>query len=112
MAYNFLVENNDDIRRFFEGDDSYIPTSEIVYLHTRPLLRPNFITEVEDLIVKVAAKVAKFKVQGKPIQDFERYAIELGVAVGKGVDQKSAKTIALALRNVRNLCLELDKNLK
>ncbi len=109
--YSFLIKDNEQIANFLGGDDSYIPTSEISYLHSRPLIRPNFITEIGDLIDKVGSKVEKAKLSGKPIDDLTSIALELGFAMGKPMDAEVAKQIAFSLRKVYKLCLDLDSKL-
>lgn len=109
--YSFLIKDNQQIANFLKGDDSYIPSSEISYLHDRPLIRPNFITEIGDLISKVAGKIQVAKLTGKPISDLGDLAVELGIAMGKPMNDEIAKQVAFSLRKVYKLCLDLDSKL-
>lgn len=97
---SFLIEENQAIAKFLEGDDSYIPISEFTYLHDRPLLRPNFITQIEDLVNKVGAKIQKAKLTGKPIEHLQSIAIQLGTQMDGPMTSTKADKVVRALRDL------------
>jgi hypothetical protein len=109
---NFTIEENEAIRNFLNGDDSYVPTSEILYLHSRPLLRPNFITQIQDLVDEVAVHVKNTGLKGQPITDLGICAIELGVELGKGLQEENLTKIAFTFRKIYKICKDLKPILK
>lgn len=108
---SFLLNEHEGIQKFFQGDDSCIPVSEFMYLHTRPLLRPNFLTEINDLVEKVGQKIIAIKLSGKPIESLESMAIKLGGLMDGEMTEDKAKATLLTLRDLHKLCTELDKKL-
>lgn len=109
---SFLIEENEGIRNFLEGSNDYIPTSEYMYLHDRPLLRPNFVTQIHDRLNQVGEKILAAKLTGKPIDRLTQLAIQMGQQMDGVITEEKAKTIVLALRDLYNYCNLLDKQLK
>lgn len=109
---SFRIQDHDGIRKFLEGDDSHIPISELQYLHTHPLLRPNFVTEIDDLAVEVGHKIIEKKIVGKPIEKLEEIAISIGTRMhNPEISSEDAKHILFSLRDLYNLCLNLKNKL-
>lgn len=108
---SFLIEEHEGIRKFLQGDDSYVPISEYRYLHDRPLLRPSFITQIDDLVKKVGTKIVARKLKGQVIEDLTKHAIALGTQMNGDLTDEKAKAIVFTLRDIYNFCLKLDKNL-
>lgn len=108
---SFLLKEHEGIKKFFEGDDSAIPVSEFMYLHTRPLLRPNFLTEINELVEKVGQKIIAINLNGKPIDDMRDIAIKLGTQMDGEMDEEKAKAVLFALRQLYKLCKGLDEKL-
>lgn len=109
---SFLFETNEGIRNFFEGDDKYIPISEYKYLHDRPLLRPSFLTQVDDLVQSVGAKIMARNLKGAHIDKFIEFAIALGKQMEGDMTDDKARCILFSLRDLRNFCMDLDQKLK
>lgn len=109
---SFLIEENEAIRKFLEGDDSYIPSSEYMYLHDRPLIRPNFITQIQDLVDVVGHKIMKHRLNGKPVDRLEDIAIALGQAMDGEMNSTKANTVVMELRNLYQHCNNLNRKLK
>lgn len=109
---SFLFEENEGIQNFFDGDDTYTPTSEFMYLHERPLLRPNFMTQIDDLVRQASIKIGKHKLTGKPIDQLIEYAVEMGQQLDGDMTEDKAKAILIAMRKLRNLCLEINSSLQ
>ena len=109
---SFLIKDNENIRNFLEGKDDYIPTSEICYLHTHTLIRPNFSTEIQDLVEKVGEKIIAKNITGKPIDTLEELAIKIGQELSDGsLSNEGAKSVLFSLRRLYKLCNDLDKKL-
>jgi hypothetical protein len=113
MSVSFLIEENEGIAKFLNGDDSCIPIGEYKYLHDRPLLRPTFLSQIDDLAHRVAAKITKNNLKsGIPADTLTKHAITIGVNLEGNLDDTKAANILIALRHIYTICLELDKKLK
>ncbi len=112
MMISFLIEENEGIRKFLEGDDASVPISEYKYLHDRPLLRPSFLTQIDDLVNKVGEKIVRHKVKGAPIDRLTQYAITLGQRMDGVMDDDKAKIILFTLRDLYTFCNKMDQTLK
>lgn len=73
--------NNPKIKSFFNGDDSYMPTSELLYLHTRPLIRPNFIEDINMLIDLAGEALINKKIPANSITVIS--LMDLGIRLGR-----------------------------
>ncbi len=112
MKIDFTIESNGGIKKFLEGDDTCIPVHELIYLHTRPLIRPNFLTEINDLVENVGKKIISRNVTGKPVADLISIAINIGKSIETpSLTEPQATTILLELRKLYSLCNHLDKSL-
>lgn len=112
MSVSFLIEENEGIRRFFEGDDSYIPVSEYRYLHDRPMLRPSFLTQIDDVAARASTKVAKNNLKtGVPTDKLTKLAIQIGQNLDGEMNDFKAENILKSLREIYKICTELDKKL-
>jgi hypothetical protein len=109
---SFLIEENEGIRKFLEGDDKSIPVSEYRYLHERPLLRPSFLTQIDDLVKKVGEKIVKRKLTGKPVDDLTQFAISLGQQMDGELTDEKVRTILFTLRKIYVFCNDMDKKIK
>lgn len=109
---SFLIEENEGIRKFLEGDDSSMPVSEYTYLHQRPLIRPSFLTQIDDLVKIVGEKIVKRKLTGKPVDDLTNYAIALGKNMDGELTDDKTKAILLTLRSLYVFCNDLNTKLK
>lgn len=109
---SFLIEENEGIRKFLDGDDSSIPISEYKYLHDRPLLRPSFLTQIDDLVKAVGEKIVSRKLTGKPVDDLTRFAISLGKQMDGPLTDDKVKTILLTLRDIYKFCNDMNLKLK
>jgi len=107
MDFSF---NNKDIKKYFDGDDSCAPIREVIYLDTHPLIRPNFLLEVNSLVVSAGEKLmaAKANVNSKPVKELERLCINLGTNLPK--DEASAEIFLKHLRDLYNLCNSILRN--
>ena len=113
MSVSFLIEENEGIRKFMEGDDSYVPINEYKYLHDRPLIRPTFLTQIDDLVARVANKVEVNRLKsGLPIENLTKLAITIGQNLDGELTDDKARNILLSLRSMHKICSELDKKLK
>jgi hypothetical protein len=106
MSIIDLSFNNISIANYFSGDNSYIPVSELLYIHTHPLVRPNFLTDIEMLINQVAVKIAAKPVNGVPATDLANYAVSLAVEL-QNLTETNAPVVLGLLRVIYTYCNNL-----
>lgn len=106
MTYDFTIPGNEAIRNFFYGSDHYIPTNEIVYLGEHPLIRPNFMTEIEDLVKQTGDFIVTNGLNGFALDELTNYAITLGNLL-PDITRENAKETLMALRGVYTLCNDI-----
>ena len=94
---------NEMILGYFNGDDSYLPVSELIYLHEHPLIKESFLVEMEVMIHKTSAVMAKKNMQGSVVNRFIDATIALGTALPT-VDKLTAPNILQQLRTIYVLC--------
>jgi hypothetical protein len=109
---SFTIQENEGIRKFLEGDDACIPISEYRYLHDRPLLRPNFLTEINDLVDRVGGKVQHKASKQKLATVLTEEAIKLGRYLDGELSDDKIKEILLIVRNLYTYCSDIDRKLK
>lgn len=94
------------IRDYFEGDDSYIPVSELIYLHEHPLIRQSFLVEIERLINTVSEYLVKRNTQGAVVNKFIDLTIKLGAELPT-VNKQNAPIILDLLRKIYTMSNKL-----
>ena len=94
-----LSFNNSQIKAYFEGSDSYVPSSELLYIHTHPLVRPNFLTDLEVLIVNATEEMVAKNIRGAIVDKFTQLAISLGTLLPElsNMDDAKAKEAAVKM---------------
>jgi hypothetical protein len=102
MIIDFTFKNS-LIKEYFEGDDSYIPSSELMYLHEHPLVKESFLIEIERMINEVAVKMSNRNMQGPVVEKFVASTIALGAEL-PNVTKQNAPKILSHLRDIYKLC--------
>lgn len=97
---------NEMIQNYFNGDDSYAPSSELIYLHEHPLIAKSFLVEMEILINKTAEHLIKHNVIGTIVNRFTEATIRLGAEL-PSISQQNAPKILKELREIYTLCKAL-----
>ena len=70
---------NPAIRDYFTGRSEAPPVSEAIYLHTHPLVRPNFLTEIMDYIDEQGCKMASRGMETRaPVNELIQIVCEMG----------------------------------
>ena len=97
--------NNPEIRKYFNGDDSCAPIRELVYLHNHPLVQPNFVEEINQIVIAATETLAIKKVskESKIVKELERLCVELGKTI-PNVQIENPEETLLHLRSIYNLC--------
>lgn len=107
MAYDFSF-NNSSIKDWFEEvPGSSCPTSEFKYLHDHPLVKPNFVNDLERLIYEAGVAAHKKNVKGKPIDKLVSLASDLTKSLSSFIQDKSsdnAETCLKVMRQLYQLC--------
>lgn len=93
--------NNPMIRDYFNGSEKYVPTSELLYVHSHPLIQPNFVAQVEYLINETAEKMSTKK--GSPVNKFIQLAQSLGKLLPILSDSNAAEALVI-LREIYQFC--------
>lgn len=101
-----LTFNNKMILKYFEGDNSYVPTSELIYLHEHPLIKNSFLVEIEKMILRTSETITKKNINGSIVENFIQSAIKIGAELPT-INQQNAPTILDHLRTVYKLCKHL-----
>jgi hypothetical protein len=102
--------SNPSIRKYFDGDDSSAPTRELVYLHSHPLIQPNFVTEINNLVAEAVNKLNAQKVSktSKWVTELEDLCIKLGRTMPEVKISQPEETL-VHLRSLHNLCNKIMK---
>lgn len=107
MDFDFTFKN-ELIKKYFEGDDSYVPSSELMYLHIHPLVTPNFLTELEQLNLDAGKVLVR---NGSPkhiVIQYENLAIKMGKELKDGnITSESAPKILHTMRELYKLSKDL-----
>ncbi len=105
---SFTIAGNSNVSKFLNRATDEAPTAELIYLHTHPLLRPNFLTEINDLVDQAGEKILQRGITGKPIEKLEQLAIQIGTSLtDPNISQDNAKVILLAIRDLYELCKKI-----
>ena len=105
METNFTLSNK-KIAAFFSGDDDSIPVGELLYLHGHPLIKPNFIDEIAELVTKTNDHLITKKIGGHPVEEFTRIALSIGNQLPE-LTEEGARSILKEFRLLYNLCNSL-----
>jgi hypothetical protein len=101
-----LSFGNYRIRQYFDGSDDYIPSAELLYIHTHPLIKPNFLNELESFINLTAKDMADRNMKGAIVNKFVQHTKALGVQLPTLTNQNAANVLA-ALREIYKLCVSI-----
>lgn len=108
MALADFSFDNPQISGYFKGSDEYIPTSELIYIHSHPLVKPNFLDDLEYLILRTAQLIEQKNIRGAVIEKFATLAMKFGAELPT-INEENAPTILSHLREIYQLCTALLK---
>ena len=94
---------NQMILGYFKGDNSYIPSSELIYLHEHPLIKDSFLREIEQMIRNTTQTLKSRNTKGVVVQKFIDASKALGAELPT-INQQTAPKILEQLRVIYNLC--------
>jgi hypothetical protein len=107
MDYDFSL-NNPAIKDFFEGKGSF-PLSEFKYLHEHPLVKPNFVQEINDMVPEMEQMFISRNIPSDHafIQKLLVIGIRIGNLIPKIGEDSSTQEILLALKDLYALVKEV-----
>lgn len=109
MSLNDFSFKNAQIKAYFEGSDSYVPSSELIYIHSHPLVKPNFLDEMEAIILKTAALIERKSIRGAVIEKLTNLTMQFGAELPT-ISQENAPKILGHLRGIYTICTGLLKS--
>jgi hypothetical protein len=109
MPVTDMSFKNQMIAGYFNGSDEYIPSSELIYVHSHPLVKPNFLDELESLILNTSQLIQKKKIRGTIIENIAALTAKFGAEL-PSITQENAPRILNNLREIYKLCNGLLKN--
>lgn len=109
MPLTDLSFKNSQIKAYFEGSDNYVPSSELMYIHSHPLVKPNFLDEMEAIILKTANLIERKNIRGAVIDKITNLTMQFGAEL-PNISQENAPKILGHLREIYKLCNGLLKS--
>jgi hypothetical protein len=100
MEQNFSL-SNPSIQKYLNGDDSYAPVRELIYLHTHPLVSPNFVAQINEIIFSYADRLTSSNTE--EVATLQKLCVELGSYL-PDITDTNAKAILIALRKLYLIC--------
>ena len=97
---------NPDIQDYFNAKSETPPVSELLYLHTHPLIQPNFLGQIEELINVTGDMMEQKAMTGKPIERLTILTTKLGRKL-PGITKENAPEILDIIRDIYRLCCKL-----
>lgn len=101
-----ITFKNTQISDYFLGKGDYTPVSELLYVHTHPLVQPNFVDELEGLVLLAGQIIEKKKLRGKPVEDLHKAAIAIG-QIMPDLTKENAPKLLTEMRKVYTICSKL-----
>jgi hypothetical protein len=103
---NFCMSNNEGIKAYFQDNSNeYIPVSELIYVHTHPLVGKSFLTEIDAEVSKILA--IAHNVPNAYIAKLQDIVIRIGKALPT-VDSSNAEGILRDLRELYMLATRIN----
>lgn len=109
MAYDFSL-SNPDLKAWFASGEGEAPVREFIYLHEHPLVRPNFISEIEVLIHDTGLHIKARNISGSPVKRLVDAAETFSQALKAyllGKTNDAARDVVEALKAVYKICTKI-----
>lgn len=100
--------NNPLIRDYFEGQGHYAPVPELMYIHSHPLIHPNFLSDIEALVNHTAQVLEEKNMKSGPVNRFVHLAQSLGKLLPI-LSESNASEALIVLREIYQFCRKLTK---
>lgn len=101
--------SNPIIGKYFKGESNSPPIAEFLYVDTHPLIRPNFLTELEELSKTACARL---QVGDIPQDSFLPLLTKHAVILGTSIEspEEKAVTILESLKDLYTFFTQVIKN--
>jgi len=109
MAYDFSFSNQ-TIKAWLDRDSEESPVREFLYLHEHPLIRPNFISEIEVLIHNTGQHMVTKNIGGAPANKLVSLAETFSTRLNDFVQDRSednAESVLESLRDLYRICTRI-----
>lgn len=106
MSIIDLSFSNPVIGEYFNAKREEPPVSELLYLHTHPLISPNFLGQIEGLINVTGEMMEQKAMTGKPVDRLVTLTSKLGRRLPY-ITNENAPEILDILRDIYRLCCKL-----
>lgn len=109
MAYDFSV-TNPSIKAWLDRDSEEAPVREFLYLHEHPLIRPNFVSEIEVLIYQTGQHMLSKNISGAPANKLVSLAETFAHLLNDFVQDRtedSALSVLGSLRDLHRICMRI-----
>lgn len=100
MDFSF---NNPLIKNYFEGSDEYIPVAELMYVHSHPLIHPNFLHDIERLLNQTLEVIVRKNIKGGLHSKFLHLTQSLGKLLPLTAESNAAEALTV-LREIYVFC--------
>ena len=106
MDYNFTF-SNPLVREFFEGQGKSPEglVSMYQFLHEHPLLKPSFLTEINELVEKTHEHIKKINLKSEKVLE---PLIKAAVGVANNLPDNAPEQGLIHLRDLYHACLKLQ----
>ena len=94
------------IKQYFDGADIYVPVAELLYIHQHPLVRPNFLSELESFINQTSAYMKEKNMKGAIATKFVAQTTLFGSQLPT-LTKDNAAIVLAALREIYKLCVSI-----
>ena len=91
------------IRDYFKGKDDYIPVSELMYIHSHPLVTPNFLAEIEVLLNQTSEIALSKRMKDRALQRIIYLTQSLGKLLPL-LSESNATEALILLREIYKFC--------
>jgi hypothetical protein len=107
MDYNFTF-SNPSVEEFFSGDSPPSPTlvSAYQFLHNHPLIKPSFLTVIQDEVNNTHLHVQRKGIKGEAIFN---PLVDAARRLGLNLPDDNPAEGLIALRDLYHACLALQK---
>lgn len=106
-TYDFSL-TNPSIKNFFDTGTNH-PVSELLYLHSHPLIKPNFLFEVNQEIILTLNYFSKPDANPSILEKFESLAKTMGGCL-PDLNETNAVVFLDSLREIYLVCQQINQN--
>lgn len=97
---------NPNIKDYFDGKIDQPPTGELIYIHSHPLVKPNFLAELDTLVVETTNVMIARKYNGPLVSKLTELTKELGVQLPE-IDKNNAAKVLATLKSIYTICNQI-----